>query len=130
MKFFPNYISNDLAKELLDYIEIEHPEANRGDLYDIERGFWESKGLNRYSTKHRIFTNKISTIIDKIHDKKEKEMIPELVEKCVEWAIQNKMEKPTQSILRGFLIGEDIDLSTNNFKILHSKVLIELKSIK
>jgi len=119
---------NDLAKQLLDYIEVEHPDADRSELYHIEKAFWQEKGLNNYSIKHRIFSQKISSIIEKINDKKEKDQLPELVEKCVEWAMENKIYKPTQSVLRGHLAEDDIDLSTNNFKILHTRVCLELKS--
>jgi len=121
---------NDLAKELLEFIEVNYPDASRHDLWQIHSEFWESKGLNNRSNKHRNFSNKIQSIADKIIDKNEREKLPELIEKCVEWALENKIDKPTQAILRGFLAEDNVNLSPNNFKILHTKVLLELKASK
>ena len=118
----------ELAKQFLEHIEVEHPGAGRSELWAIRQEFWQSLGINNYSNKQRIFTNKISTIADRILGQKEREMIPDLIEKCVEWAIENKIDKPTQSILRGFLAEDNINLTSNNFKILHTKVTLELKS--
>ncbi len=120
----------EIAKQFLEYIEIEHSDADRSELWNIKRAYWESIGINNYSNKQRIFTNKVSTIADRILSQKEREIIPDLVEKCVEWAIENNMDKPTQAILRGFLAEDNTNLSSNNFKILHTKVTLELKNSK
>ena len=90
----------------------------------------QSLGINNYSNKQRIFTNKVSAIVDRIIGQKEREMIPELIEKCIEWALENKIDKPTQAILRGFLAEDSINLTSNNFKILHTKVTLGLKNLK
>jgi len=60
---------------------------------------------------------------------KEKEKIPNYVEQCVEWAVENKISKPTQTAIKGFLAEEEIVLTPINFKILYSKVTMELNSI-
>ena len=108
----------------------QHPNADRSEMWAIKQEFWDKIGINNYSNKQRVFTNKISTIADRIIGQKEREMIPDLIEKCVEWAMDNKIDKPTQAILRGFLAEDNINLTPNNFKILHTKVTIELKSSK
>jgi len=51
------------------------------------------------------------------------------VEQCVEWAVENKISKPTQTAIKGFLAEEEIVLTPINFKILYSKVTMELNSI-
>ncbi len=178
----------ELAKKYLDYLEVEHPGADRSELWAIKKEFWQSQGIKNYSNKQQIFTNKVERLSDtilskkekemlpdliekcvewtvenkidkltpvrlkeflseeninlsyenstilhveikKIIDKNEKEMIPDLVEKCVEWAIENKINKPTQTLLRGFLSGENINLSPDNFKILHAKTTMKLQSL-
>lgn len=120
----------ELAEKLLEHIEVEHPNADRSEMWAIKQEFWDKIGINNYSNKQRVFTNKISTIADRIIGQKEREMIPDLIEKCVEWAMDNKIDKPTQAILRGFLAEDNINLTLNNFKILHTKVTIKLKSSK
>ena len=120
----------DIAKQFLEHLEIEHPGAGRSELWNIRQEFLQSLGINNYSNKQRIFTNKVSAIVDRIIGQKEREMIPELIEKCIEWALENKIDKPTQAILRGFLAEDSINLTSNNFKILHTKVTLGLKNLK
>lgn len=178
----------EVAKQYLEYLEVEHPGAEQGELYYIKQEFWKSLEINNHSNKQQIFTSKVERLSDiilskkekegipdliekcrewiienkidkltpvrlreflveedinlsyenitvlhvevkKIIDKNEKEMIPDFVEKCVEWAIENKIKKPTQTLLRGFLVEEDIILSPDNFKILHGKTTIKLQSL-
>ena len=112
----------ELAKQYLEYLEVEHPGADRSELWAIKKEFWRSRGMNNHSTKQEIFTNKVERLSDTILSKKEKEMIPDLVEKCVEWAIENKIDKLTPVRLKEFLSGENINLSYENFTILHLEV--------
>lgn len=120
----------ELAERLLEHIETEHPNPDRSEMWAIRQEFWDKIGINNYSNKQRVFTNKISVIADRIIGQKQKEMIPDLIEKCVEWALDNKIYKPTQVLLRGFLAEDNIILTPINFKILHTKVTIELKSCR
>ena len=179
----------ELAKKLLIFWQKENPTQSRYIDHDLERAFWEPYELISFNEKHRTFQRKVEDLTIQLHQKNEKEKIPDLVEKCVEWAIENKrskttqieirefledigevldsnnlksiiektnrqlvvnekekipdlvekcvewagennMYKPTQSGIKGFLAEIDIDLSTTNFKILFSKVTIELNSIK
>ena len=112
----------EIAKKFVEYMEVEHPGADRSELWDIKREFWESLKINNYSNKQRIFTNKVSTIADRIISNTEREMIPELVEKSVEWAIENKIDKLTPATLREFLAEKNISLKHDNFLILHSAI--------
>ena len=180
----------ELAKKLLIFWQKENPTQSRYIDRDLEMAFWEPYDeLFSFNEKHRAFQRKVEDLTIQLHQKNEKEKIPDLVEKCVEWAIENKrskttqieirefledigevldsnnlksiiektnrqlvvnekekipdlvekcvewagennMYKPTQSGIKGFLAEIDIDLSTTNFKILFSKVTIELNSIK
>jgi len=117
---------NDLAQELLEYHEILNP-----DFITLDRitngDFWEEKEMNSYSIKHRNFQFIIENLAQKVIEKKEREKMPQLIEKCVEWALENKIDKPNQTMLKGFLAEHDIDMSPNDFKIIHTKVTLELK---
>jgi len=180
----------ELAKKLLIFWQKENPTQSRYIDRDLEREFWEPYDeLIRFNEKHRAFQRKVEDLTIQLHQKNEKEKIPDLVEKCVEWAVENKrskttqieirefledmgeyldsnnlksiiektnrqlevnekekipdlvkkcvewaaennMYKPTQSGIKGFLAEIDINLSATNFKILFSKVTIELNLIK
>ena len=100
------------------------------DDWRFQEEFFESIGLDRRQNTHRVLREKVLRLGLKIMDDKEKEMIPGLIEKCVEWSLENKQSKPTQAIIRGFLTGEDVNLSTDNFRILHAKLIVELQSLK
>jgi len=117
---------NDLAQELLEYHEILNP-----DFITLDRitngDFWEEKEMNSYSIKHRNFQFIIENLAQKVIEKKEREKMPQLIEKCVEWALENKIDKPNQAMLKGFLAEHDIAVSPINFKILHTKVTLEIK---
>ena len=131
----PEELSNktpeELATQYLEYLKTEYPNDSQVDSYSIRRSYWESLGLSNHgNNKHDIFIEKISRSIDKIQDKQEKEMIPELLEKCVNWAIKNEEYKPSQVLVRGFLSESDIELSPSNFKTLHTKIILKLKREK
>ena len=112
----------EIAKKFVEYMDVEHPGAERSELWDIKQEFWQSLKINNYGNKQRIFTNKVSAIADRIISNKEREMIPELVEKCVEWAIENKIDKLTPATLREFLVEKNISLKHDNFLILHTTI--------
>ena len=120
----------ELAKQLLGHSEEQFPNYAYGINYHAEKTFWEPKGIIWHNPKHDIFRNKITSLALKLKDNTEKEKIPDLVEKCIEWAIENKMYKPTQTAIKGFLAEDEEYLSPNNFKILHMKVTMELQSSK
>ena len=119
----------NIANQMIEYFETEHSQMSIDD-WEIQEQFFESIGLDRRQSTHRILREKVIRNAMKILHDREKEMIPELIEKCVEWALENKQSKPTQSVVRGFLIGENVNLSPDNFKILHAKLIVELQSLK
>ena len=121
----------ELATQYFEYLKTEYPSDSQVDSYSIRQNYWRSLGLsNSGNNKHDILIEKISRIIDKIKDKKEKEMIPELLEKCVNWAIKNEEYKPSQVLVRGFLSESNIELSSSNFRTLHMKIILKLKRKK
>ena len=179
----------EFAKQLLEFWQKEKPTQSRYMDWDVKNAFWEPHELFSFNPKHRLFQSKVDDLTMQLHEKNEKEKIPDLVglciewavenkitkttqseirefledmdenlnlnnvrsilektnrqlevnekekipnfiEQCVEWAVENKMYKPTQTGIKGFLAENDISLTPINFKILFSKVTMELNSIK
>jgi hypothetical protein len=118
---------NDLALQLLEANESQFPNYQYGINYYAEKSFFEPKGIVWHNPKHDAFRNGIIELALKLKDKKQKEKIPNYVEQCVEWAVENKISKPTQIALKELLEeDDDYDLSQKNFKILCEKINFEL----
>jgi len=129
----------EIADEIMEFVKQEFSEINRRNYYSAERVFWEEKNVNNFDAKTRLITEKVRLIADrKIRELEseqekrklegEKKMLPELIEECVKWVNDNEMNKLTKMDLNGFLAEKEIDMSTNNKNILHTKVNIKLKS--
>jgi len=120
---------NELAKEFLDYLLKEFPNPGRHEIYTAEHAFWEEKGVERYfGSKGRLLINKVSNIVSRKLEEREKEMIPKLIDECIRWAKDNDLNKLTKTNIIGFLSEKGIELSSNNKNILHTKVSLKLKS--
>lgn len=130
-KELENKSEEELANELWNFIFKESPTTNYREIYSIERMFWMQKGVNRHdSAKASLLMNKVSNIISKKLDEREKEMIPETVEKCINWLKEYQMKKLTKTDLNGFLAENSLDLSTTNRSIIHSRVNLKLKKLE
>ena len=130
----PEEIRNKSAEELSDEFlenllkEVSYP--GRNDIYTAEELFWQQKGLERYSSRGRLLRHQVSGIVLRKIEKREKEMIPQLIEDCIKWAKENELNKITKTNVIGFLAEKEIELSTNNKNILHSKASLKLKSLQ
>jgi len=116
-----------LAQELLEFWQTENPTESRYIDWSIVQAFWEPHQLYRHNPKHQLFQNKVKDLTMQIHEKNEKEKIPDLLEKCIDWAVENKRTKTTQSEIREFLedIGENVSL--NNMKSIVEKTNRQLE---
>jgi len=120
----------ELADEYYKYIEKEFPKAGRYELHITRESFWQEKGVNRfYSGKGRILMEKVSNIVERKFEAKEKEKLPQLIEDCIKWANENGLKKITKSNINGFLAEKEDDLSTNNKDILYNRVNLKLKNL-
>jgi len=120
----------ELADEYYKYIEKEFPKAGRYELHITRESFWQEKGVNRfYSGKGRILMEKVSNIVERKFEAKEKEKLPQLIEDCIEWANENGLKKITKSNINGFLAEKEDGLSTNNKDILYNRVNLKLKNL-
>jgi len=115
------------AEEFNNYLQKDFPNASRHDARLAEQVFWEEKEVDRYRGKARVLIDKVWNIIEKKFEVKEKEMIPKLVEECIQWAKDNELKKMTKSNIIGFLAEKEIDWSSNNKDILYNRVNIKLK---
>jgi len=122
-----NKSAEELSNEFFEYLLKEFPHPDRRDIYTAEELFWQQKGLERYSSKGRLLRTQVSSIVSRKIDKREKEMIPQLVEDCIKWAKENELSKMTKTNVIGFLAEKEIELSSNNKNILHTKVSLKLK---
>jgi len=122
-----NKSAEELSNEFFEYLLKEFPHPDRRDIYTAEELFWQQKGLERYSSKGRLLRTQVSSIVSRKIDKREKEMIPQLVEDCIKWAKENELNKMTKTNVIGFLAEKEIELSSNNKNILHTKVSLKLK---
>jgi len=120
----------ELAEEYYNYILKEFPKASRHDKYTAERVFWEEKGVDRYITgKGRMLIDKVSNLVERKLEAKEREMLPKLIEESIKWCKENELNKLTKSNILGFLAEKEINLSGHSKDILYNRVNIKLKQI-
>lgn len=136
-------ISNDvksksveqLAEELLAFIREEFPESETrvGPPYEAERLFWETKGLRSPFVEDPEIRIKMErteilarSILEQEVQKREKELIPELVEQCVKWARENGLRKVTKTNVDYFLTEAGRSLSRTSRDTIYNKVNLSL----
>lgn len=99
-------------------------------MYTAREAFWQEKGVNRfYSGKGRILMEKVSSIVERKLEAKEKETLPQLIKDCIEWAKENGLKKITKSNINGFLAEKEVNLSFSNKDILYNRVNLKLKNL-
>lgn len=129
-----NQSEEELAKELLEFIEKESPNASRYEVYTLSRLFWSNKGLFAHGASpqadamRRRIDMKAEKMFEQKQSKEEKERMPKLVEQCLEWARKNGLMKLTQGEVGAFVSESDISLSRDGQRLLWQKVNIELKT--
>ncbi len=116
-----------LAQELLEFWQKENPAQSRYIDWSILQAFWELHQLYRFNPKHQLFQNRVKDLAMQLCEKNEKEKIPDLLEKCIEWGVENKRSKTTQSEIREFLEDMGEDLSLNNIKSILEKTNRQLE---
>lgn len=92
--------------------------------------FWESKGVSRHmyprDPKVELKMEKAESLArNKLQQKtlkREKELIPKLVEECAEWARKNGLKKLTKSSLELFLSEKEQALSRMSKDMIYNKV--------
>jgi hypothetical protein len=123
--------AEQLADELVAFIE-EFPDATY--THSLTSLFWESKGLEEASmiddVQFEIKRRKVGSLaeikLEKKNQKKEKELIPKLVEDCVKWARESGFKKITKANVDHFLYEKKQALSKTSRDAIYSKVNLAL----
>ncbi len=125
---------NELARELHEYIMDVDPDPSDRMRSKLTSAFWDEKGLK--GTEHLDFKQEIDILAHRITRKKSRKQpawtktsnlsLAELTQKCIIWARRKKI-KPTQAVLRSYLLDNDVILNPADLKLLHRNVSSSLK---
>jgi len=136
---------DELASELVDFIKKEFPEqeSERYLPHTVTRLFWAQKGIDsilfdlhdpNYAVTHLKMEKAERIALERLSQErllKEKEMLPEIVEKCIQWARKQGLKKVTKSNISFFLSECELKVSQTIKDILYNKVNFELsKNLK
>ena len=114
-----------LVEKFVEYL-IKTP--NRYPLGHFQQ-FLALEDITLHWELRQIFLAKVNERLGVI-EKKEKEGIPKLVEKAVEWSKQNQKDRFTKSNTQAFLSETETSLAQNNIDILYAKVSAALKKTR
>jgi len=120
----------ELADELVGFVQKEFPDELDRMSVVAKRLFWESKGLPSYLD---IEDDKITLKVKKAESlaqlklkaevqKKEKQLVPKLVEECVNWARENGLKKVNKTNVDSFLVEKELTLSKLSRDVIYSRV--------
>ena len=127
----------ELVSEMIDFIKEEY----KGDLSeiigylrDVQRQFWLEKGIRNLWILEPSLKIKLEKVENRVERyfleqmrKKEKEILPRLVEECISWCKENKLTKLAKTNLKYFLAERNINLTPIGREELYSKVNLRLK---
>ena len=120
----------ELADELVAFVQKAFPEELDRMSAVTKRLFWESKGLPPYLD---VEDPKITLKVEKAESlaqlklkqevqKKEKQLVPKLVEECLNWAKENRLKKVTKTSVDYFLSEKSQILSKMSRDAIYIKV--------
>jgi hypothetical protein len=127
--------AEELVAQLIEFFKKEYPEHEIKSTFphDISRLFWASKGLDSVFLFDSSTRLKMGAVEMKAYEKlnqervqKEKEMLPKLIENCLEWARKQGVKRVTRSNVNFFLSESEVKVSSTTRDILYSKVNLEL----
>lgn len=126
----------ELADELVAFVLREFPDELDRISFRASRLFWESKGLadlwrlGREDPKIGLKVEKAESLaqfrLKQETQKKEKQLVPKLVEECLNWARENQMKRVNKTNVDSFLAEKELTLSKSSRDIIYSKVNITL----
>lgn len=125
----------ELVAQLIEFFKKEYPEHEIKSTFphDISRLFWASKGLDSVFLFNSSTRLKVDAVEMKAYEKlnqervqKEKELLPKLIEKCLEWARGQGLKKVSRSNVSFFLSESEVKVTPTTRDILYSKVNLEL----
>lgn len=133
----------ELAVEILEFTKKEFPEGEGFGYHSASRYFWESKGVHEFlmPSEAQIKIQRANFLAQKELDKQaeaerkrrlqeEKDELPSLVGKCVDWARINNLNKVTLADVDTFLLDKDLDLMRETKRAIYSTANLRLKTGK
>jgi len=127
---------NELSHEMIESINKEHKELSeiRTYLNEAQRQFWLEKGVGDLWNLKPGIRSKIEKVESKVKRhfselvrKKEKELLPKLVDECITWCKKQRLRQLTRLNIRFFLHKKSMSLTTAGMEILYLEVNHELK---
>lgn len=121
----------ELAVEIFEFIKRERTEEG-SDYYSASHNFWESKGVHEFLVPFEVRSKiqRADFLAKRRVLQEEKDELPSLVAKCVDWAGINNLNKVTLADVDAFLLEKDLDLLRETKKALYSTANFKLKSRK
>jgi hypothetical protein len=121
----------ELAVEILEFTKKEKTEQGL-DYDSASRCFWESKGVNEFLMPSEVQLNirRADFLARRQALQEEKDELPSLVGKCVDWARINNLNKVAVADVDAFLLEKDLHLLRETKRALYSIANLKLKSKK
>lgn len=133
----------ELAVEMLEFMNKEFPEDEGFSFHTASRYFWENKGVQEFlmPSEARLKIQRAEFLAQreikrkaeaerKRKLKEEKDEIPSLVGQCVDWAKDNSLKKVTLADVDSFLFEKDLELMPETKRILYAMANVKLKASK
>jgi len=132
---FKSKSANELADEMIKYLDASYSvEDEENPLEIIELRFWQSKGIDDKlcvdeptRIKINVIESKVKNHYNDIKLKKEKEILPSLIDECVEWCKNEGLIKMNKANMNLFLAQKEISLTSVSESVLFGKVNNKLK---
>ncbi len=116
----------ELTEKVMEHI-IKSSRSGIRPYVDRElQRFLSTEGVKLNYEVRAIIQAEVSNRMREI-EKEEREAMPKLLDKAVEWAKQNKKNRFTKADTEAFLTDTETSLSRENYDLLYSKINTELK---
>jgi len=127
----------ELSQEMIKYCKEEFPEVFEDvkNIRNMQESFWLEMGIENIYGLDPKLRLKIGKVNEKVEreileekKKKEQEILPKLVEECVEWARELGLNKVTKTNIHAFLDEKGISLTSPSKESLFVRVNNLLKT--
>jgi len=131
---FTKKSEEELASELVEFMKKEFPREEQRFSYSATSLFWQLKGVETHvfprDPKIELKVEKVNSLarlkLEQETRRREKEIVPKLVEECVKWAKENGLKKVTRANVDYFLTEKNQPLSKLIRDAIYNKVNLML----
>jgi len=128
----PDWIKDKTPEELaVEIFEFAKKEKREGlDYVSASSQFWESKGINEFLMPSEVQSKmrRASFLARRQAVQEEKDELPSLIGKCVDWARTHDMNKVALQDVEAFLSEKDLHILRETMRALYSRANVKLKS--